>query len=236
MKKKVVYAIQVASLSYSGLKILDVKIGKTKNIGSTISQYKRSHRQTKILDLWEPNQELSLSNCERGAHSIAEKYAYERKSEKFIFLQDSYNEFSKTLSSLLNPISKTEIKEEKGNNVNKDINKSRESYIGKKPRKVRFREKNFEVQTWRNVLEVVSKEIYKEVEDFSKATEIKGTKRIYFSKNKDDLIRPKRISDTPYYFEGNISAKRTMIIVDRLLEKFDYDKETEFDLKIRKAL
>ncbi|MFX1298320.1 MAG: DUF5655 domain-containing protein [Promethearchaeota archaeon] len=96
-----IYSIKVNELYYSGLSVLDVKIGKTTNINSTLTQYKRSSRDVKILDLWEPNENLQLSECERGVHRLAEKYAYERKSEKFIFLQDDYDEFSDNVSLLL---------------------------------------------------------------------------------------------------------------------------------------
>lgn len=96
-----IYAVKVADLSYSGLKILDVKIGKTTNISSTLTQYRRSHRGVEILDLWESNQSITLSDCERGVHQIAEKYAYEKDGEKFIFLQESYKKFSENVSLLL---------------------------------------------------------------------------------------------------------------------------------------
>jgi len=101
-----VYAIKVNELYYSGLKVLDVKIGKTTNIDSTLAQYERSNRDVKVLDLWVPNANLQLSECERGVHRLAEQYAYERKSEKFIFLQDRYDEFSETVSLLLKKASK----------------------------------------------------------------------------------------------------------------------------------
>ena len=102
---ELVYAIMINKLDYSGLKVLDVKIGKTTNIDSTINQYKRSSRIVEVLNLWEPNKNLSLSDCERGVHKLAEKYAHERKSEKFIFLQDTYEDFSKNVSSLLKKVS-----------------------------------------------------------------------------------------------------------------------------------
>ena len=101
-----VYSIKVNELYYSGLKVLDVKIGKTANIDSTLAQYKRSSRDIKILDLWAPNENLQLSECEKGVHQLAERYAYERRSEKFIFLQDDYDKFSKNVSLLLEKVSK----------------------------------------------------------------------------------------------------------------------------------
>lgn len=110
---ELVYAIIINKLNYSGLKVLDVKIGKTTNINSTLNQYRRSSRIVEILDLWEPNKNLFLSECERGVQKLAEKYAHERKSEKFIFLQDSYDNFSNNVSLMLKKVSENEITEVK---------------------------------------------------------------------------------------------------------------------------
>ena len=106
---EIVYAIRIGRLITGGLKVLDVKIGKTTNINSTINQYKRSSRDVKVLDLWEPNNNLTLSECERGVHQLAQQYAHERDSEKFIFLQDTYDKFSKNVCLLLKKTSMDEM-------------------------------------------------------------------------------------------------------------------------------
>lgn len=106
---EIIYAIKVADLSYSGLKILDVKIGKTTNINSTLTQYRRSHRSVEILNLWGLNPSMTLLDCEQGVHKIAEKYAYEQEGEKFIFLQESYKKFSENVSLLLRNVSKDKL-------------------------------------------------------------------------------------------------------------------------------
>lgn len=108
---EIIYAVKVADLSYSGLKILDVKIGKTTSISSTLTQYRRSHRSIETLNLWESNQSITLSDCERGVHQIAEKYAYEKDGEKFIFLQESYKKFSENVSLLLRNTSLEKLRE-----------------------------------------------------------------------------------------------------------------------------
>lgn len=46
-----IYSIKVNELYYSGLRVLDVKIEKTNSINSTITQYKRSHRDIKLCHL-----------------------------------------------------------------------------------------------------------------------------------------------------------------------------------------
>jgi negative regulator of replication initiation len=221
----IIYAIKVADLSYSGLKIIDVKIGKTTNINSTLAQYKRSSRGIEILDLWESNESLSLSECEKGIQQIAEKYAYEREGEKFIFLQESYQDFSENISLLLNKTTRDKLESIK---IQKMTKRKIKKYTGRKPQFVKFQSNTFEVKTWREVLEVIAKQIYIETNDLSKALDIKGRKRVYFSKNCKDknhggeLVQPQKIPDTPYCFESNISANQTMSIVNKLLNIFGY--------------
>lgn len=54
---EVVYAIKISNMEYSGLKILDVKIGKSSDIENTLSQYSRGVRDPELLDMWKPNPE-----------------------------------------------------------------------------------------------------------------------------------------------------------------------------------
>lgn len=95
------YAVRVERLSYAGLEILKVKIGRTNNIERRIGQYKTTHADVEILDVWSPNPELDIQDCERGVHKLAQQYAYEQDGELFTFLQDSYEEFSDNTKDLL---------------------------------------------------------------------------------------------------------------------------------------
>ena len=102
---KIVYAIKTTELSYSGLRVLNVKIGQTSDVTSTLRQYRRSNPEVEVLDLWELN--ASIGNpfeCERGVHKLAEKYAYSRKGETFVFLQESYQDFAENTNLLLKNI------------------------------------------------------------------------------------------------------------------------------------
>ncbi len=105
----IIYVIEITNLSYSGLKILNVKIGKTTNLKATLRQYRRTSPEAQILNLWESNFHKSLSECEKGVHKIAEKYAYERKGETFIFLQESYTDFEENVNLLLKNIPKEKV-------------------------------------------------------------------------------------------------------------------------------
>jgi len=231
-KDGVIYAIKVESLSSSGLKMMDVKIGKTTNLKSTLSQYERSHREVETLDLWKPNKDVGLSQCETGVHAIAEHHAYERKRELFVFLQDGYEDFSEEISRLLDRTTREEIEkeEEEVDEVEnkREIDLVREgeeiSVTGSYPKLVKFKGENFEVDYWKDVLRVITKKIYDEVKDFSKAEEIKGSSRIYFSTNKDEVMNPIDISNSPYYVIGHASSQQIVNILTQLLKKFDYEK------------
>jgi len=83
----IVYAIRISNMEYSGLKIMDVKIGKSTNIDNTLSQYSRGNRNIELLDMWRPNPEKNLSTTENGVHEIAENYSYDRQSEKLVVSQ-----------------------------------------------------------------------------------------------------------------------------------------------------
>lgn len=234
---EVVYAVQIHKLTSPGLKVLDVKIGKTTNIKATLAQYRRSSKGVKLLNLWKPNKELTLSNCERGVQVMADEYAHDSEGEKFTFLQNRYNDLSEIVSKLLKPTTRarksmkkkeTKIEEKKKKSEIKD-------YTGKKPKSIRLRDNDFEVKTWRDVVKTVAKEIYNKVEDFSKVTEIKGTKRSYFARNEDELISPKSIPDSPYYFEGRMSAERLVVVAKRILDKFGYDGESDLEISIKRG-
>ena len=81
---EVVYAIRISHLEYSGLKIMDIKIGKSTDIDNTLRQYSQGNRDIELLDMWAPNPDKTLSTAERGVHAVAEKYAYDKLNEKFV--------------------------------------------------------------------------------------------------------------------------------------------------------
>jgi TRAP-type mannitol/chloroaromatic compound transport system substrate-binding protein len=118
---KIIYAIKVNELRSSVLKIISVKIGQTKNIKPTVAQYRRSNTEVDVLDLWECNPSMGCLDCEKGIHQIAEKYAYNRKGEKFVFLQESYKDFSDNVNLLL----KNLLKKKNDTLLNKSIKKKK---------------------------------------------------------------------------------------------------------------
>jgi len=226
---KIIYAIKIADLSYSGLRILDIKIGQTTNIDSTLRQYKRSNPAADILDLWELNPSKNPQECERGVHKVAEKYAYERKKEKFIFLQENYQEFAENVNLLLKNV--TDKSRRKSKVKGKDF-KGVGGYIGKKPEIIKFRGKEYKVNTWREILCIVVAEIYKDKKDFTPALKIRGRRRIYFSKNSKELVDPQEVKGAPYFCEGNLSANHIVKIIKSLLNIFGYN-EQDLDIVCR---
>jgi hypothetical protein len=107
--REVVYAIRISHLEYSGLKIMDIKIGKSTDIDNTLRQYSRGNRDIELLDMWTPNPDMNLSTAERGVHAVAERYAYDKQSEKFVFLQSAYQEFAETVNMLLRNVSREDL-------------------------------------------------------------------------------------------------------------------------------
>jgi len=80
----IIYAIEITNLSYSGLKILNVKIGKTTNLKATLRQYRRTSPEAQILNLWESNFHKSLSECEKGCIKLL-KDTHMNVKEKHLF-------------------------------------------------------------------------------------------------------------------------------------------------------
>lgn len=234
-----IYSIKVNELVYSRLHVLEVKIGKTTNINSILAQYRRSHMLMEILDLWKPNESLQLSECEKGVHQLAEKYAHERDSEKFIFLQNTYKTFSEHVSLFLEKTSDDETSDTISNKKRekyKHETGKRINFTGKIPKTIEFKNQIYQIHYWREILLIISKKLYEEKKDeFSKVLQLKGSKRTYYSKDGREkrqggiLIVPIKIPDTPFYFEGNISANQVVSITEDLLVLFGYNPS---DIKI----
>ena len=103
-------------------------------------------------------------------------------------------------------------------------------YTHTKPKTLIFNNKSYDVDKWIDVFIIVSERICNDAEDFSKVKNIKGKKRTYFSMNPEELFRAKKIPNTKYYLESNLSAKRIMKIIQEMLELFNY-KKTDFEIE-----
>jgi hypothetical protein len=223
----VVYAIRISNLEYSGLKVLDVKIGKSTNIDNTLSQYSRGNRNIELLDMWKPNPQKNLSTTEKGVHDIAEKYAYDKQSEKFVFLQSGYQKFAETVNKVL--LNTEKDKDEKTVIKSKDSDKK--DFTGTTPAIIKIFGKTIEVDSWTDTLQKGLAEILKDENNVEKITDIDGRTRTYFVKDgeQSDLVAPKQIPDTELYVESNFSANDVNRVLKKVLNKFGYSED---DLEI----
>ncbi len=104
---------------------------------------------------------------------------------------------------------------------------------GKKPEMFVFLGETVFVKSWVDLLQKFTSQIFKKFPDsFSKIFSISGKKRTYFTDNPDILVRPIKIENSAYFIEGNLSAKRIIILCNRILEVFGYGKaDLDYTLK-----
>ncbi|WP_017342162.1 hypothetical protein [Halorubrum sp. T3] len=218
---EVVYAIRISHLEYSGLKIMDIKIGKSTDIDNTLRQYSRGNRDIELLDMWTPNPDKTLSTAERGVHAVAEKYAYDKQSEKFVFLQGAYQEFAETVNMLLQNVSRDDLAAKSTSSESDDV----DDYTGTTPSVIKILGETHDVGTWGETLTTAVTQILHDVDDHERIMEIQGRTRTYFAKTGDqsDLVRPQKIPDTDLYLETNLSAKDCVRRIRQVMEKYGYD-------------
>lgn len=219
---EVVYAIRMNNLEYSGLKIMDVKIGKTTDIDNRLSTFETGAWDVQLLDMWVPNPQKTLSTTEQGVQAVAENYAYDNESEKYVFLQDSYQNFAETVNKLLKNVTREDIKRDEEPTPEEP---ETVDYTGKTPAVIKILGETYDVDSWTDCLLLATTQILAEVDDHKKITEIRGSKRDYFVQEgkQSDLIAPKMIPDTGLYLESNFSANDVVRIIKRVLEHYDYE-------------
>jgi hypothetical protein len=219
---EIVYAIKISHLEYSGLKIMDIKIGKSTNIDNTLRQYSRGNRDIELLDMWTPNPDKNLSTAERGVHEVAEKYAYDKQSEKFVFLQGAYQEFAETINKLLQNASREDLVEETTSREPETI----DDYTGTTPSVIKILGETYDVDSWADALTTAVAEILRDVDDHERITEIEGRTRSYFVEEgrQSDLLKPRRIPDADLYLETNFSANDCVRKIEQVMDKYGYEK------------
>jgi len=230
--REVVYAIRISHLEYSGLKIMDIKIGKSTDIGNTLRQYSRGNRDIELLDMWTPNPDKTLSTVERGVHAVAEQYAYDKQSEKFVFLQGAYQEFAETVNMLLQNVSREDLAAESASSESDDV----DDYTGTTPSVIKILGETHDVDSWADALTVCVATILRDVDDHERIKEVSGRKRTYFVEEgrQSELVKPRRISDTDLYMETNFSANTVVRIIRKVIDKYGYDS-TEVEVYTEEA-
>jgi hypothetical protein len=103
-----------------------------------------------------------------------------------------------------------------------------ESYTGKTATAIVFRNKRYEVSTWKEaalmLFEALCRQNQKKFE--AVAVTIIGRKRPYVSCDKDKLRKPGAIPNTSLFFETNLSANSMVKLCYTLVVKMGYDKST----------
>ena len=107
---------------------------------------------------------------------------------------------------------------------------TRTGYTGKKIKSFEFNGKRHDVNGWIFMLLKLSEEISRlNRKDLDKLLLLKGRKRPYFTKNKNELRIPEKINGTDIFVECNLSANSIVNLCKEMLDIFDYKD----DLKIQ---
>ncbi|CAJ53370.1 hypothetical protein [Haloquadratum walsbyi] len=223
----VIYAIKMYDVTYPGIQIMDVKIGKTTDIKRTKRQYRRGNREIEVLDLWQPNPQKNLSTGEKGVHDVAEKYAYERESEKFVFLQGKYQQFSETVDKLLLKTTEGEAEDaEPTDEPTGDVGHTGDDLAGTTPAAIEILDSTKDVDNWTDTLQTAAAQVLDRVENQDKITEIDGRERSYFVEKgaESNLISPREIPGTNMFVETNFSANDVDRLIAKILNKYGYDR------------
>jgi predicted type IV restriction endonuclease len=106
----------------------------------------------------------------------------------------------------------------------------RESYTHKSISSFYFRGSRYDVRSWKNLLLKLC-DILNAAHptDFDRTLSIRGKKRVYFTRNKEDLKSPQRIGNTDVLAETNFNANEVVKICFRMLATFGYSRD---DLRI----
>lgn len=104
-------------------------------------------------------------------------------------------------------------------------------YTSKKPSSLWFKEITYDVNSWAQFLLELCNIIKTEHRDrFDNVLELKGRKRLYFTRNENQLTKPKRIPSTDIFIETNLSARNIAVVCGCLLDRFGCRKE---DLRVK---
>jgi negative regulator of replication initiation len=222
-----------------------IKIGKSNSHSHTerrLKQYQQTSPNAYIVKEWKHRKNLESDLLKVISKFRGKSKSQEAGREVFDIDEDELDDFIEHYDNVFDTIiyadgllvedHKVTIESEKETEKKVDQKISRKKkksleYTGTKPKTLIFKNKSYDVDSWRDVFIIVSEQIYNEVEDFSIVEKIKGRKRTYFSKNPEIPFQPKKIPNTNYYLDINLSANSIMIIIQEMLELFNY-KKTDF--------
>lgn len=95
-----------------------------------------------------------------------------------------------------------------------------------------FLSNNISASSWKQLLVKFVEEIRKlHKTEFDNISTVSGKKRPYFTKNSNELRSPKKISNTDYFVETNLSANNIVSVVKEVLRTFNYE-ENDLGIKL----
>ncbi|WP_036223695.1 type I restriction endonuclease [Mesoaciditoga lauensis] len=107
---------------------------------------------------------------------------------------------------------------------------SSSSYTNQRITSFRFKGKKYPVNSWKNMLIKICEIMFTaHREQFDKVFNLRGRKKLYFTRNRNELREPKEIKGTGIYVETNFSANYIVKISKNVLSLFGYE---ENDLSI----
>lgn len=121
---------------------------------------------------------------------------------------------------------KKEGTEKTKSTARKRSTRRRNSYIGKKPKSFTFLGQPQKVKKWKEILTSVCNILStSRGEEFEKVLDLKGRKRLYFSRDPEDLKEPRKVTGTDIYVETNFNASNLYSIALKVLKLFGYSEE-----------
>lgn len=114
----------------------------------------------------------------------------------------------------------------------KDLYSLNDNFTYKKITGFVFLSNNISATSWKQLLiKFVEKINSLHRNEFDTITSVSGKKRPYFTKNNNELRSPKKISNTDFFVETNLSANNIVSIVKEVLRTFNYD-ENDLGIKL----
>lgn len=106
-------------------------------------------------------------------------------------------------------------------------------YTGKSPVSFVFNNKKITIRYWVDILTEVCNYLYTNHQNNfeQKVSSLKGRKRVYFSRNKDELRVPMQIKTSGIYVESNLSANSIVKFSENLAALFGYDSDLKIEMK-----
>ncbi len=109
----------------------------------------------------------------------------------------------------------------------KNNNYIKTGFTGKNIKAFIFNNKRYEVRSWIQLLLKLCEEINNlHKNDFDRVYKLKGTKRLYFSKNPNELKIPKKVNGTNIFVEAHFSAKDIDKLCRNIISLFGYNKNS----------